>query len=368
MMANVQRVRRVLGKGIGIMILGETGTGKEAVAQAIHQAGPRASRPFVGINCAAIPETLIESELFGYVDGAFTGARRGGVRGKVQLADGGTLFLDEIGDMPLMAQTRLLRVLAEREILPLGHVRPIAVDLDVICATHQDLQQLVAEGRFREDLYYRLNNLSLTLPPLRDRADKADLIRGFCTPARIDPPALAALLACRWPGNIRQVQSKRPRPHASPLVMGVGSSPSPHRRAARATVGPAAEGDAECWRVDVAGWHDGHRRGEDCSPLGRPPHTTVGWSAWRLRQRRPAPPDPPAHSLPADSADRPSPYGRGSGPVVGEARRVNVPPAGGVGVRVRRGDGGAALRGVVAAVRRSWRHPAASGWSSRRRR
>jgi sigma-54 dependent transcriptional regulator, acetoin dehydrogenase operon transcriptional activator AcoR len=207
MIANVQRVRRVLGKGIGIMILGETGTGKEAVAQAIHNAGPRATRPFVGINCAAIPETLIESELFGYVDGAFTGARRGGVRGKVQLADGGTLFLDEIGDMPLMAQTRLLRVLAEREILPLGHDRPIAVDLDVICATHQDLQQLVAEGRFREDLYYRLNNLSLTLPPLRDRADKAELIRGFCAPARIDPPALAALLACRWPGNIRQLQN-----------------------------------------------------------------------------------------------------------------------------------------------------------------
>ncbi|UEM23797.1 sigma-54-dependent Fis family transcriptional regulator [Skermanella mucosa] len=207
MAGNVQRIRRVLDKGIGIMILGETGTGKEAVAQAIHRAGARAARPFVGINCAAIPESLIESELFGYAEGAFTGARRGGVRGKVQLADGGTLFLDEIGDMPLGAQTRLLRVLAEREILPLGHDRPIAVDLSVICATHQDLERLVADGRFREDLYYRLNGLSLTLPPLRDRSDKADLIRGVAAPARIDPPALSALLACRWPGNIRQLQN-----------------------------------------------------------------------------------------------------------------------------------------------------------------
>ncbi|EWY42070.1 Fis family transcriptional regulator [Skermanella stibiiresistens SB22] len=207
MASHVQRIRRVLDKGIGIMILGETGTGKEAVAHAIHRGSARASRPFVGINCAAIPESLIESELFGYADGAFTGARRGGVRGKVQLADGGTLFLDEIGDMPLGAQTRLLRVLAEREILPLGHDRPIAVDLSVICATHQDLERLVAAGRFREDLYYRLNGLAVTLPPLRDRSDKADLIRTLAVPARIDGPALSALLACRWPGNIRQLQN-----------------------------------------------------------------------------------------------------------------------------------------------------------------
>jgi len=206
MSANVQRLRRVLDKGIAIMLLGETGTGKEAVARALHEASARAAKPFIGINCAAIPETLIESELFGYVEGAFTGARRGGMRGKVQLADGGTLFLDEIGDMPLMTQTRLLRVLAEREVLPLGHDRPIAVDLSIICATHQDLEALVARGQFREDLFYRLNNLCVTLPPLRDRADKADLIR-TCAGTRIDPAAFSALSAYAWPGNIRQLES-----------------------------------------------------------------------------------------------------------------------------------------------------------------
>jgi len=216
MVVNVNRAMRVLGKGIPVMLHGETGTGKEAFARAMHDASPRASAAFVALNCAAIPESLIESELFGYRDGAFTGARAKGVRGKIQQADGGTLFLDEIGDMPLPLQTRLLRVLAEGEVLPLGAEKPVPVNLQVICATHRDLQELVSAGAFREDLYYRLNGVVLQLPPLRERSDKVALIQQLLheEAAALQRPrptlaetALAVLMQYRWPGNIRQLKN-----------------------------------------------------------------------------------------------------------------------------------------------------------------
>jgi transcriptional regulator of acetoin/glycerol metabolism len=210
---NVRCAQRVMNKDIGILLAGETGTGKEAFAKAIHEASERASQPFVAVNCASIPENLIESELFGYKRGAFTGARREGRRGKVLQASGGTLFLDEIGDMPLQLQTRLLRVLEEREVLPLGSETPIPVDLHLISATHHDLQERVATGEFREDLYYRLNGLSLVLPPLRERADRPLLIRSLLagesddTNVRLDEETFAALNAYPWPGNIRQLRN-----------------------------------------------------------------------------------------------------------------------------------------------------------------
>jgi transcriptional regulator of acetoin/glycerol metabolism len=216
MMANAQQARRVIDKGITVLLHGESGTGKEAFAKALHDASARAGKPFVALNCAAIPETLIESELFGYRDGAFTGARAKGVRGKVMQAHGGTLFLDEIGDMPLALQTRLLRVLAEHEVMPLGAEEPVSVDLQVVCATHRDLMELVRAGQFRLDLYYRLNGLALTLPALRDRVDKAGVIDavlreesvslGRATP-HIAANAMGALLGHSWPGNIRELKS-----------------------------------------------------------------------------------------------------------------------------------------------------------------
>lgn len=216
MRANVQQAMRVVDKGITMLLHGESGTGKEAFAKGLHDASARASKAFVALNCAAIPDTLIESELFGYRDGAFTGARAKGVRGKIAQADGGTLFLDEIGDMPLAMQTRLLRVLAEREVLPLGAEQPVSVDLQVICATHRDLMELVHAGQFRLDLYYRLNGLTLTLPPLRDRVDKVDLIESVLhdearslerdTP-QVSADAMAALAGHVWPGNIRELKS-----------------------------------------------------------------------------------------------------------------------------------------------------------------
>jgi transcriptional regulator of acetoin/glycerol metabolism len=210
----VSRAVRVVNRDMPIMLLGETGTGKEAFAQALHAASLRAARAFVALNCAAIPETLIESELFGYRDGAFTGARARGARGKVLQADGGTLFLDEIGDMPLTLQSRLLRVLAEGEVMPLGAEEPVPVRLSVICATHQDLSALVAEGRFREDLYYRLAGACFRLPPLRERTDRAELIRLVLREeaqrlgrhAEIGAEAMQRLMAHPWPGNIRQLR------------------------------------------------------------------------------------------------------------------------------------------------------------------
>jgi transcriptional regulator of acetoin/glycerol metabolism len=206
---------RVMGKRLPILILGETGVGKEVFARAVHDSGARRARPFIAVNCGAIPESLIESELFGYAPGAFTGARNRGARGKIAQAHTGTLFLDEIGDMPLDLQTRLLRVLAEGEVTPLGGDAPVRVDIDVICATHRDLAQMVAAGTFREDLYYRLSGASLPMPPLRERADIRDVIDAvFDEEAQmaghvltLDPHLAERLAGFAWPGNIRQLRN-----------------------------------------------------------------------------------------------------------------------------------------------------------------
>jgi transcriptional regulator of acetoin/glycerol metabolism len=210
--AVVDKVRRVTGWDIPVLIHGETGTGKELLARAIHEDGPRRNAPFVAVNCAAIPEGLIESELFGYEEGAFTGARRKGNIGRILQADGGTLFLDEIGDMPLALQARLLRVLQERTVTPLGAVKSHPVHLAIICATHRKLKERVAAGTFREDLYYRVNGLSVTLPPLRSRSDIRVLIdrilrqesRGRPVPT-VAPDLMALFERHPWPGNIREL-------------------------------------------------------------------------------------------------------------------------------------------------------------------
>ncbi|MBN3855241.1 sigma-54-dependent Fis family transcriptional regulator [Paraburkholderia sp. Ac-20340] len=212
---NARIAQRVAGKRLPVLLLGETGAGKEVFARAIHDSGPRRNRPFVAVNCGALPEALIESELFGYAPGAFTGARRHGARGKIAMADGGTLFLDEIGDMPLVLQTRLLRVLAEGEVLPLGGEAPTRVELDVICATHRDLAQMAAAGSFRDDLYYRLCGAVLTLPPLRERRDIDTLIdtvfaeeaQAAGRPLALDTTLAARLAAYAWPGNLRQLRN-----------------------------------------------------------------------------------------------------------------------------------------------------------------
>ena len=212
--AAVAKVRRVLGRDITVLIQGETGTGKEWFAKAMHEDSPRRNSPFVAVNCAAIPEGLIESELFGYEEGAFTGARRKGAPGKILQADGGTLFLDEIGDMPLSLQARLLRVLQERMITPLGSTRACPVDVGLVCATHRKLRELMAQGHFREDLYYRLNGLVVTLPPLRERTDLPELVRrlvagetrrGERVPISAD--VMDLFRRHSWPGNLRQLHN-----------------------------------------------------------------------------------------------------------------------------------------------------------------
>ncbi len=211
MLYNVRCARRLLDRDINIILSGETGTGKELFARAIHAASARSGKPFLALNCAAIPEQLIESELFGYRDGAFTGARRGGQHGKLEQAHGGTLFLDEIGDMPLHLQSRLLRVLEERCVTPLGGDKPVWLDVYVLSASHRDLPALVESGEFREDLYYRLNGMTLQLPALRERTDFDRLVESLLAeeaPAMdIDSEALAALRGFHWPGNIRQLRN-----------------------------------------------------------------------------------------------------------------------------------------------------------------
>lgn len=203
--------RRVVARGTPVLICGETGSGKEVFARTLHESSGHAAGAFVAINCASLPENLIEAELFGYCAGAFTGAQRTGRRGKILQADGGTLFLDEIADMPLELQSRLLRVLDERRVTPLGTEETHAVDFQLISASHRHLHTLVREGRFREDLYYRLAGVEVQLPPLRDRSDKLELIhRVLATEGGADSTlsteAERMLLAYAWPGNIRQLR------------------------------------------------------------------------------------------------------------------------------------------------------------------
>ena len=208
-------IARVVGNDLNILVLGESGTGKELVAEAIHSLGPRRASPFVAINMAAIPRELIEAELFGYEKGAFTGAATRSA-GKFEQAEGGTLFLDEIGDMPMDAQTRLLRVLQSGEVTSVGGTRPVRVDVRIIAATNQDLPALIAEGRFREDLFYRLNVVPIRLPALRERTGDVPLLaRHFLDyaaqsglPRKVLSGEAAALLErYDWPGNVRELQN-----------------------------------------------------------------------------------------------------------------------------------------------------------------
>jgi transcriptional regulator of acetoin/glycerol metabolism len=207
-----RKALRVFERDVPLLINGETGSGKEAFAKAVHQASQRAEKSFVALNCAAIPESLIESELFGYRGGSFTGARKEGMRGKLQQADGGTLFLDEIGDMPLSMQTRLLRVLEDRQVVPIGG-EPESVNVRIISATHRNLLERVRDGSFREDLYYRLNGLEVALPALRERSDKSQLLDFLLAEEAggetvlIDATARQALLDFAWPGNVRQLRN-----------------------------------------------------------------------------------------------------------------------------------------------------------------
>ena len=207
----LQRARKALGHDIPVLIEGETGTGKELLAKAIHESGQRRQGAFVAINCASIPEGLIESELFGHEEGAFTGARRRGAVGRIQQAHGGTLFLDEVGEMPLPLQARLLRVIQEREIVPLGSNKRIEVDIAIIAATNQRLRERVQQGLFREDLYYRLNGLRLSLPPLRERTDLPALIERILNDdlgrkdVVLQPEVLDLMRRHPWRGNVRQL-------------------------------------------------------------------------------------------------------------------------------------------------------------------
>lgn len=212
-----KRIGLAAGSDATVLVLGETGTGKELVARALHRNSARAARPFVAVNCAAIPADLMESELFGHVKGAFTGAV-GERIGRFREADGGTLFLDEIGDMALPTQAKILRVLQERELTPVGGSQLIPVNVRIVAATHRDLPGAVKEGRFREDLWYRLQVVPIVLPPLRERfSDVLQLAEHFLrliggdTPKRLTPDAAKLLLAYHWPGNVRELRNAMER-------------------------------------------------------------------------------------------------------------------------------------------------------------
>ena len=204
------------GSNLTVLLTGETGVGKEVFARAIHQLSHRSNAPYVKLNCAAIPDNLLESELFGYAEGAFSGAAKGGKLGKFQLADHGTLLLDEIGELPLALQVKLLRVLQEKEVERVGGTKPTKIDVRILCATNQNLEQLVREGRFREDLYYRINVVELRIPPLRDRQgdipllcqyfiEKTNTENGYAVTG-VDQDVLTLLQRYDWPGNIRELE------------------------------------------------------------------------------------------------------------------------------------------------------------------
>jgi transcriptional regulator with PAS, ATPase and Fis domain len=213
----VQLAKKAATSDANILITGESGTGKELIAHAIHHASKRSGKPFIAINCAAIPKELLASELFGYVGGAFTGANPKGSKGKFQLADGGTLFLDEVGDMPMDLQVQLLRAIQEQEIMPVGGHEPIPIDVRIIAATNKNLEHEIREGRFREDLYYRIKVFEIELPALRERPEDIPLLsRHFldkfaaqkgCGPYELSEEALECLQNYHWPGNIRQLRN-----------------------------------------------------------------------------------------------------------------------------------------------------------------
>ncbi|GBF35710.1 zinc sigma-54-dependent two-component system response regulator [Desulfocucumis palustris] len=212
-----ETARRVARSHSTVLLRGESGTGKELFARAIYTESGRNHGPFVRVNCAAVPENLLESELFGYKDGAFTGARKGGQVGKFELADKGVIFLDEIGDMSLQMQAKLLRVLQEKEIERLGDTRPRQVDVRVIAATNRNLEEMIINSEFREDLYYRINVITLTIPPLRGRMEDLDLLLQYfiehfnkrfgCRVTEIEPEVMAVLRSHRWPGNVRELEN-----------------------------------------------------------------------------------------------------------------------------------------------------------------
>lgn len=266
----LSRAKRVQAQGIAVLIQGESGAGKEVFARALHAEGTRAHKPFVAVNCAALPETLIEAELFGYVGGAFTGARREGSPGRIREAEGGTLFLDEIGDMPLGLQARLLRVLQDKVVVPLGGSKPVPVDFVLVCATHRHLKDAIRDGHFREDLYYRLNGLSMTLPPLRERQDFPALVRQVLDQITLDmnrpavdgvqPGLLHAMSRYHWPGNLRQLHSLLRTACAllAPDEYAIDWSHLPQDMAQELRTGPAA-----CAPPHMA---------EDAHPLPAAPH------------------------------------------------------------------------------------------------
>jgi transcriptional regulator of acetoin/glycerol metabolism len=254
--AHLDTARRVIARATPVLLCGETGSGKEVFARAVHDASPHSTGEFVAVNCASLPETLIEAELFGYRAGAFTGAQRSGRRGKILQADGGTLFLDEIADMPLELQARLLRVLDERQVTPLGTEETYAVDFQLISASHQELPALVRDGRFREDLYYRLAGIELQLPPLRERSDRRELIRSVLAAEAggdgvLSPEAEQLLMEHHWPGNIRQLRhalrSAAALADGKPITSehlpkSMSLAPAAPRPAAPVAAAPAAEG------------------------------------------------------------------------------------------------------------------------------
>jgi two-component system, NtrC family, nitrogen regulation response regulator GlnG len=263
----MQQIFRAIGRlkrsAISVLLTGETGTGKELVARALHRHSDRASGPFIALNMAAIPPDLIESELFGHERGAFTGAQAKRI-GRFEQADGGTLFLDEIGDMPAAAQTRLLRVLAENEFYRVGGQQPVVVDVRLIAATHQPLPQLVADGRFREDLYHRLNVVELALPPLRERKEDIPLLlRHFMgvtakelgVEAKRVPDEIATWLARQsWPGNVRELENlcRRLTAMAPGNPIQYDDLPEDLRPDRQARSGMAAPG----WQQQLAVWAD----------------------------------------------------------------------------------------------------------------
>jgi transcriptional regulator of acetoin/glycerol metabolism len=224
--ASLTRARRAFDAGVPVLISGETGAGKEVAARALHKSSQRGDGPLIAINCGAIAPELVASELFGHVEGAYTGARRGGASGRIAAAQGGTVLLDEIGDMPLDLQVALLRVLDTGEVVPVGAAQAVAVDVRFICATHRDLPALVAAGRFREDLYHRLAGFILTVPPLRLREDFDAVLDTLCARIGCDPQRVGTALRMvlrtrRWPGNVRELQ------HALRLAVALAEDDEP---------------------------------------------------------------------------------------------------------------------------------------------